>query len=102
MYIKNLLSQKKVTTALLFLIFSACQQGKEIESTTLFNLVDNQHTQIHFSNTVKENLYFNFINYSYIYNGAGVAVGDINNDGLQDLYFTSNQSSNKLYLIIKK
>ena len=98
MYIKNLLSQKKVTTALLFLIFSACQQGKEIESTTLFNLVDNQHTQIHFSNTVKENLYFNFINYSYIYNGAGVAVGDINNDGLQDLYFTSNQSSNKLYL----
>tara|TARA_R110001583_G_scaffold103190_3_gene250340 strand:- start:729 stop:4037 length:3309 start_codon:yes stop_codon:yes gene_type:complete len=65
---------------------------------TLFTLLDNNKTNIHFSNNVKETLYFNFLNYSYIYNGAGIAVGDINNDGLQDLYFTSNQDSNKLYL----
>lgn len=61
-------------------------------------MVDAKKTNIHFKNTVKENLYFNFLNYAYIYNGGGVAVGDINNDGLEDVYFTSNQESNKLYL----
>ncbi|MBG7631493.1 MAG: FG-GAP repeat protein, partial [Bacteroidetes bacterium] len=83
------------------LIFIACnQQSKEVVLTTnlpLFSTVDNNKTNIHFTNKITETLYFNFINYSYIYNGAGVAVGDINNDGLQDLYFTSNQGSNKLY-----
>ena len=75
-----------------------CSTKKEKESTTLFNLVDNNKTNIHFKNTVKESLYFNFLNYAYIYNGGGVAVGDINNDGLEDVYFTSNQESNRLYL----
>ena len=75
-----------------------CSTKKEKESTTLFNLVENNKTNIHFKNTVKENLYFNFLNYAYIYNGGGVAVGDINNDGLEDVYFTSNQESNRLYL----
>ncbi|MBG7631378.1 MAG: VCBS repeat-containing protein, partial [Bacteroidetes bacterium] len=82
--------------------FAACnQQSKEIVLTanhTLFSKVDNNKSNIHFTNKVTESLYFNFINYSYIYNGAGVAVGDINNDGLEDLYFTSNQESNKLYI----
>jgi len=75
-----------------------CSTKKEKESTTLFNLVENNKTNVHFKNTVKENLYFNFLNYAYIYNGGGVAVGDINNDGLEDVYFTSNQESNRLYL----
>ena len=75
-----------------------CSTKKEKESTTLFNLVDNNKTNIHFKNTVKESLYFNFLNYAYIYNGGGVAVGDVNNDGLEDVYFTSNQESNRLYL----
>jgi hypothetical protein len=75
-----------------------CSTKREKESTTLFNLVENNKTNIHFKNTVKENLYFNFLNYAYIYNGGGVAVGDINNDGLEDVYFTSNQESNRLYL----
>ncbi|WP_345191132.1 VCBS repeat-containing protein [Algibacter agarivorans] len=96
--IKNLLSPIKAFLCLLFVIFCACENPKEIENLTLFDLIENQHSNIHFKNVVKEDLYFNFINYSYIYNGAGVAVGDINNDGLQDLYFSSNQSSNKLYL----
>jgi len=68
------------------------------EKPLLFSKVAPSKTNIHFANNIKENLYFNFINYSYIYNGGGVAVGDINNDGLEDLYFTSNQESNKLYL----
>ena len=79
-------------------LFTQCSSKEEVKSSTLFNLVDNNKTKIHFKNSVKENLYFNFLNYTYIYNGGGVAVGDINNDGLEDIYFTSNQESNKLYL----
>jgi hypothetical protein len=79
--------------------FGCSKELKNIEQpNTLFTKLKSTETNIHFTNTVKENLYFNFINYSYIYNGAGVAVGDINNDGLEDLYFTSNQESNKLYV----
>ena len=70
------------------------QDGKN----TVFTSIPQSHSKIDFKNTVEENLYFNFLNFSYIYNGGGVAVGDINNDGLEDIYFTSNQNSNKLYL----
>ena len=45
-----------------------------------------------------ENEKFNLIEYLYFYNGGGVATGDINNDGLVDIYFSSNQGQNKLYL----
>ncbi len=83
---------------LVLVLCSQCSSKEEEKSTTLFNLIDGNKTNIHFKNTVKENLYFNFLNYAYIYNGGGVAVGDINNDGLEDVYFTSNQESNKLYL----
>ncbi|GAA4890060.1 VCBS repeat-containing protein [Flaviramulus aquimarinus] len=70
------------------------QDGKN----TVFTFIPQSHSKIDFENKVEENLYFNFLNFSYIYNGGGVAVGDINNDGLEDIYFTSNQNSNKLYL----
>lgn len=100
---KPLAYNKQITSRgiflLIFLVLSGCGNKESIENpSTLFSLVDNKNSNIHFKNTVKENLYFNFLNYSYIYNGAGIAVGDINNDGLEDLYFTSNQNSNKLYL----
>ncbi len=82
----------------LLLFLSSCTKTKQEDVKTLFSLVNNNQTNIQFVNVVKENLYFNFLNYPYIYNGGGVAVGDINNDGLEDIYFTSNQESNKLYL----
>jgi len=72
--------------------------NKDSVSTTLFTSFPSSKTNIDFKNTVKEDLYFNFLNYPYIYNGGGVAIGDINNDGLEDIYFTANQNSNKLYL----
>ncbi|MFT5750207.1 MAG: hypothetical protein ACI93S_001483, partial [Ancylomarina sp.] len=81
---------------ILVLCFS-CRTPNE-EPTPLFSLIDSNHSTVHFTNNIEENLYFNFINYSYIYNGAGVAVGDINNDGLEDIYFSSNQGANKLYI----
>lgn len=55
-------------------------------------------TGINFQNKINETDSFNILDYLYFYNGGGVAIGDINNDGLQDIYFTSNQGSNKLYL----
>ncbi|WP_255307471.1 VCBS repeat-containing protein [Allomuricauda sp. CP2A] len=55
-------------------------------------------TGITFSNALKSSPELNILNYLYFYNGAGVASGDFNNDSLPDLYFTSNQGPDKLYL----
>ncbi len=67
-------------------------------SKTLFRTVPASESGISFNNTIKESEDFNIIEYLYFYNGGGVAVGDVNNDGLADIYFTSNQGSNKLYI----
>ena len=90
---------------LLFLILAHCNtehqnnnDKKVQEKESLFKMVDPSVSNIYFKNEVSETLSFNFLNYAYIYNGGGIAVGDINNDGLEDLYFSSNQHSNKLYL----
>lgn len=53
---------------------------------------------LNFINTIREDETHNFFNYNYIYNGSGLAVGDFNNDDLQDIYFVSNQFSAKLFL----
>ena len=63
-----------------------------------FETLSAEKTGIDFYNTIEENEDFNFYTYEYIYNGAGVAVGDINNDGLTDIYFSGNQVEDKLYL----
>ena len=64
----------------------------------IFKLVPSATSGIDFINQLKESPDFNILEYPYFYNGGGVAAGDINNDGLIDLYFTSNQGQNKLYL----
>lgn len=66
--------------------------------TGTFVLLDNDDTNIHFVNQVQESDSVNIFDFENIYNGGGVGVGDFNNDGLQDLYFTGNMSPNKLYL----
>ena len=84
------------TFLLLFSSFVAC--NKKPRTNTLFNLLSSSKTGINFENKLTEDEDFNIIEYLYFYNGGGIAVGDINNDGLVDIYFSANQASNKLYL----
>ena len=64
----------------------------------LFQLLPAKETGIHFSNDISETEELNVLSYEYFYNGGGVAVGDLNNDGLPDLFFTANSKPCKLFL----
>ncbi|TMU56522.1 VCBS repeat-containing protein [Flagellimonas algicola] len=65
--------------------------------TVLFQKLDSDFTGIDFTNRITERFEY-FENFSYAYNGGGVAIGDINNDGLQDVFFTGNEVEDRLYL----
>lgn len=64
----------------------------------LFESVPSQKSGVLFKNMIEENLQHNALTHENLYNGGGVGVGDINNDGLEDIYFISNMKYNKLYL----
>jgi len=64
----------------------------------LFTLVPPEESGIYFNNEIHYNESFNPFTYHNLFNGGGVAAGDINNDGLVDLFFCSNLGPNKLYL----
>ena len=87
-------------TTICLLLMSCGEEVAVTESMTspLFVQKSAQTTAIDFSNDLSYNKDFNVYKYRNFYNGGGVAIGDVNNDGLADIYMTANQKSNKLYL----
>jgi enediyne biosynthesis protein E4 len=79
------------------LLFISCSE-KEEEKMKLFELMGKEKTGIDFNNNLEYNEKFNPYLFRNFYNGAGVALGDINNDGLVDIFLSGNQQPNKLYL----
>ena len=101
----------KFTLTLFLLITFGCSQEKnntpsDTSSSSVqvntsdqhFELVSPQSSGVTFSNEIFEDYDYNILNFEYMCNGGGVAIGDINNDGLPDIYFSASLKSNKLYL----
>ena len=85
--------------SLLFLF--GCQKSKESQETSepqLFSLLSPEQTQVNFQNNIQEGLNTNVLMYEYFYNGGGVSTGDLNGDGKEDMYFSSNMEANHLYI----
>lgn len=83
---------------ILSLVFQGCTSKDSKKEKPLFEIRDSTVTGVGFVNNVVPTEKVNLMDYLYFYNGGGVATGDINNDGLVDVYFVSNQGKNKLYL----
>ena len=99
-----MVSLLRLIVLIVLLSLTACKQDlsptKPIKSDSfsLFKSVAGEHSGVTFNNLITENEEINYYRYVYLYNGGGVGIADINNDGLQDLYFTSTQGKDKLYL----
>jgi enediyne biosynthesis protein E4 len=91
-----LLSSIKYSAIGLICLLCVCCSPKH--PVTRFTLLPGSATGIHFINTITESDSLNIIDFEYLYNGGGVGVGDFNNDGFEDLFFSANQSGCHLYL----
>ncbi len=92
---KSPLVKTLIFTAGVFLLVVAC---KEKTSPTLFTVVQESESGLHFNNRLTENDSINILDNEFVYNGAGVALGDVNGDGLEDVFLAGNQVENKLFL----
>jgi enediyne biosynthesis protein E4 len=92
----------RLSVFVLLLVISACNKKESIEpeksSKNLFTRLSSTETGISFVNEIEDKRDFNIFRYRNLYNGGGVAIGDINNDGLPDIFFTANMEKNRLYL----
>ncbi len=79
-------------------ILVSCSSNDNHEKENLFVSKKSSSTGIDFKNILTESDSLNYFTYSYLYMGGGVATGDFNNDGLEDVFFTANQEKNKLYI----
>lgn len=87
---------KNLYPLFLLVILAACTNNTDQKPQ--FELLSAETTNVDFSNDLVSTTDFNVYRYRNFYNGGGVAIGDVNNDGLQDIYLTSNLNENKLYL----
>ncbi|MBT3546792.1 MAG: VCBS repeat-containing protein, partial [Flavobacterium sp.] len=99
----NILIRKLFLIVIFLGLINSCKKPdlnmeSSASSSTLFTLLESEVTGIDFLNKVKNQKNFNIFKYRNFYNGGGVAIGDINNDGLADIYLTGNMVANKLYL----
>ncbi len=93
-----MVSNYKQGARFIFLALFCAACNNTVDSSRRFSEIPPSFSGVNFVNQIDESDDFNIIEYLYFYNGAGVAVGDINNDSLPDVYFTANQGSDKLYL----
>ncbi|KQC29575.1 VCBS repeat-containing protein [Flagellimonas eckloniae] len=84
----------------LLVVLTSCTHSRDTSTTTetVFSSVSGSDSKISFTNTITENDSLTYFQFPYIYMGGGVAIGDINNDGFSDVFFTGNMVPNKLYL----
>ena len=90
--------RNKLWPSALFVLLVLANLSCEPRTQKLFTNVEAAYSNIYFSNDIEEDDTHNMLNFMNIYTGAGVGVGDFNNDGLSDLFFTGNLVSNALYL----
>ena len=83
-----------VTVTVLCLLFTTSCQPEP----TLFKRLNSAHTGINFKNEIIENDTHNILNFTNLYTGSGVGIGDFNKDGLPDIFFGGNMESSRLYL----
>lgn len=87
---------KYLKLLVVLLVVSSCET--EQSTPTLFSKIPSSESNLESSNDIEHTDEFNIFNYRNFFNGAGVAIGDINNDGLSDVYLTNNMKENRLYI----
>src|SRR5688500_11325863 len=94
LYSPNSYLMRFTSIVLLFVWFAGCRNKSQVQ----FALLDAAKTGLVFRNEINETQDNNIMTYQYMYNGAGIAAGDINMDGLPDLYVAGNSVPNKLFV----
>ncbi|HTK18369.1 MAG TPA: VCBS repeat-containing protein, partial [Mucilaginibacter sp.] len=84
----------RIFPAFFCILLVSCKHSPD----TVFTEISPSYSNVNFRNDIEETKDQNILTYEYLYNGGGVAVGDLNNDGLPDIFFTGNMTPNKLYL----
>jgi hypothetical protein len=89
---------KKIILLLLMALLMGLDAFTQNAGKHLFTRMEEKQTGISFLNNIREDDSLNVMRYEYLYNGAGVGVADLNNDGLNDIFFSGNTTPNKLFL----